>query len=188
MFIIPLCAFFRMRKDANADVDNEMDACNSSKMHPIMQLNFPEHKEQNTFPSSSTTGSSMLEELHLLLEKQQRGFHPSFFQMDSSNMYFKVKMKQNTLILQMHQCRKLPTKDHTIGLIGQRDKSILSSKNAYQRYQESRERYGAGNPLYDKKYDRHSHMQVCTCSHFKHQAQISHQNKTSTQLHYLYIS
>lgn len=34
--MIPLCEFKHMRRDANANVDNEMDACNSCKMHPRM--------------------------------------------------------------------------------------------------------------------------------------------------------
>ena len=50
MFMIAVGAFIHMRRDANAEIGDEMDACNSCKMHPIMY--FSEQKDQSTSPSS----------------------------------------------------------------------------------------------------------------------------------------
>lgn len=40
--MIAVHVFIHVRRDANADIDDEMDACNGCKMHPIM--NFLEQK------------------------------------------------------------------------------------------------------------------------------------------------
>lgn len=81
MIALPLCAYsIHMRRDANADIDDGMDACNSCKMHPIM---YSRSIKIRVHPLQATGRQLVVEELHWHRERQQGGFHPSFSQKGS---------------------------------------------------------------------------------------------------------